>query len=97
MTYLAEESRPQELIFDLADLAWMLVRDTMQTAEAGEHTPGSWVKEGREHHMAHARDHLRYEPDSGDIAHAVTRLCMALWSQRNGVPGDNGPEGKGYK
>ncbi len=86
----------------LANEAEEAVYRTMIAAESsGHHTTGSWVYEGRDHHMRHAQDHFinimtgNYKEGSVDIEfdHLVCRVMMAYWSQTAGIIDDAGPEG----
>jgi hypothetical protein len=72
------------------------IRFTMREAIEGNlHPIGSWRQEGDVHHIVHAHDHLEFPEAVTDeeLAHALCRLAMALWSRRNGVLGDFGPDG----
>lgn len=93
---------------ELKALASMEIGKVMTIAEStGEHTPGSWTREGAAHHLPHvlkhsneALSHIPFQTIEEFIAireeltHALTRAAMALWCYDHGLLGDMGPEGK---
>ena len=84
----------QKTTDEVASYAYNAVWDTM---EPTRHTPDSWTREGLEHHLIHAVEHIA-DYQAGDrsephLEHALCRLAMAIWSAENGVLGNNGPEG----
>jgi hypothetical protein len=86
---------------DLVVLARDVIELTMARAvTSGKHVPHSWKLEGMDHHIRHADDHIDDYWNSADddlteeaLEHALVRCVMALWSFKNGIDGDNGPDG----
>jgi hypothetical protein len=85
---------------------FVLARDVIELTMAravtsGRHVPDGWKLEGMDHHIRHADDHIddywRLAEGADDIEealeHALVRCVMALWSFKNGIDGDNGPDG----
>ena len=100
--YFESETPAEYLRQYLPNLAASTIQLVMENAELyGGHAPGSWTKEGIEHHLAHAVDHIASH-QAGDrteshLHHALCRIAMALWSYENGILGNNGPEGVNLK
>lgn len=105
MILLRARKRPEILRTWLGHKAKNTVDEvTIEAEQGGRHTPGSWVREGLEHHIRHALEHLYHSKVNDgqaitreDLTHALTRVTMALHAwDNNGLMGDNGPEGLGY-
>lgn len=84
--------------YSLADRTIEAIREVMMEAvRSGSHPLGSWVKEGDEHHIRHAKAYLYGEYGvftDEDLHHALCRLAMAVYCRKQGVIGDFGPDGR---
>lgn len=85
---------------DLYSIAEKIICDvTMNAEESGKHTPGSWTKEGMEHHLSrvvqHIADYMSGDRSEEHLEHALCRMSMAVWSRSHNLIGDYGNEGQG--